>query len=610
MGGANGAQITTHPLFVMTSSSLDRPNLLLERFKEVLKILSEHPEIVDTLRVNWSTAHISAAPTVIEAFLRENAFAEGGGINFKATSTGLTLLSKLLVDFSQFVDRELGERYFSEARLAEGSESVTFHGKHKVLGGKVCLKILRPGRVPSAKESLAKLGSIRSTEVLVLPTDVFPLKGFDIHGSEFETLGVVSPFIELPTFAQFVAVEKPISPYFILEFIKSIASALDALEQRGLCHGDLHQGNILCGKKPDNSVDIRIIDVTGSYFATSAFVSYDTDFKAFQAHLRTILMLLPVSRLSLQKHLGAQTYELIRYILNNPELRFCDVLRVISNNEPHKLYLERKTDFLRTRFQRRGNSELSLLRYEEMIDPRQALELFEPYRELFVDLSAFGNAILYGHRGSGKSSYLASLAYFPGTKKSFVEARQTFGIFFACRQGEFKQFTAALLPFDRNIELTIKHILILKIIRKAIGILRDGAEREEVEGAGPARELSRFLAEYVPSGVTLSVTGGIATELQNLHASLLRNEIEEIDYLFDRRIVHHSHRLLTEIDLINFFKTVRDRFAEFSATRFFILMDDAGAPNIPTETQRVLNELIRCTNSVFCIKVSDRKSVV
>ena len=289
--------------------------------------------------------------------------------------------------------------------------------------------------------------------------------------------------------------------------------------------------------------------------------------------------------MSLQKHLGAPTFELIRHILNQKSSTFAEVLQLAESQKPYQQYVQRREAFLREKFPTSADSSLSLLRYEEIINPREARALFLPYKPLFDDLSEFGNAILYGHRGSGKSSYLGSMAYFPGTEGELLDPRQSFGIFFACRQGEFKHFSNALVEFSRPTQLRIKHLLILKIIRKAIGVLRDAGRNSELVHGDQTYRLSRFLDAYVNSGTTLTVTAAGVTELHNLHASLLRNEVEEIDQLFGQPSTERSYRLLTERSLVKFFKLLRSCFTDLASTRFFILFDDAGAPNIPSETQ-------------------------
>ena len=591
----------------MSSLRLKNPNSLLRRFNELYGELEHSPSALEKLSVDWLRGELKSEDEAIMRFVHEAGMQRGDSQNKQTiclTGTGLSLMSKLLINFDQLEGKTVAGRYHFRKQIAEGTESVAFDGMHSVLGSRLCLKVLRPGRIESAREALSKLGQLSNSETLVLPIDVLDVELVDENGMQCLTSCIVYPFIDLPTFESFIKVERPLSPYFVREFIRKLATGLHELEERGLCHGDLHEQNILCGRKLDNSVDIKIIDVTGTPFTSSQFVDVQTDYESFREHISALLEILPVTQMSLAKHVGASTFELLKVILSPVDFRFADVLRLIDTDDAYKAYQRRQKAFLSEKFSRPTDSDLALLRYEEIVDPRQARSLFLPFAELFNELATFGNAILYGHRGSGKSSYLASLAYFPDTTPQLRHPSDSFGIFFACRQGEFKHFTAALVQFSRETELVIKHVLILKIIRKTVGILRDAADKNELVGSDKARQLSNFLNSYVPTGVTLGVKASHVTELQNLHAALLRNEIEEIDYFFGRHATPRERRMLTERDLIDFFERVRSCFEELASTQFYILFDDAGAPNVPLETQRVLNELLRCTNAVFCVKVS------
>jgi hypothetical protein len=589
----------------MSTTRLRDLNELLTRFSPLLKFLRQSPQEISKVSVNWNTGALCSAPQALMEFLLSlSLVAPANNGSPVLTGAGLSLISKLLIDYSQLEEKTVGERYLIQRRVAEGTESVAFEGIHRALGSHLCFKVFRPGQSSPSDGFQTRLGAVGRSDTLVLPTDVIDVELRDMAGERCRVPCLVYPFITHPTFSAFIKKEKPLSPFFIKEFIVKVATGLRELEANGLHHGDLHENNILCGKNPDNSVDIKIIDITGSRENNSAFTSRKTDFEAFQEHLRTILYNLPLPRMSVQKHLGAPTFELIKYILDRKALSFAEVLQLVESQRPYLRYVERRDAFLRQKFPTSGDPSLSLLRYEEIINPREARALFLPYRPLFDELSEFGNAILYGHRGSGKSSYLGSMAYFPSTEGALLDPRQSFGVFFACRQGEFKHFSNALVEFSRPTQLRIKHLLILKIIRKTIGVLRDAGRNGELIHGDQTYRLSGFLEAYVNSGTTLTVTAAGVTELHNLHASLLRNEVEEIDQLFSRHGGTRSYRLLTERNLVEFYEVVRTCFTDLASTRFFILFDDAGVPNVPRETQAVLNELIRCTNSVFCIKVS------
>ena len=589
----------------MSTTRVRNLNELLTRFSPLLEFLRLRPDAIREVHVDWRSGELHSAPESLVDCLRSLGLLTGSGAaSPRLSPQGLSLISKLLINYAQLEGTTVGARYLIQRRVAEGTESVAFEGIHRALSSHLCFKVFRPGQTSPVDGFESRLGTIGRSDVLVLPTDVIDIELVDIVGGGVCVPCLVYPFITHPTFSAFIKKEKPLSPFFIKEFIVKVATGLRELELHGLRHGDLHANNILCGKNPDNSIDIKIIDITGSRENSSAFTSTKTDFEAFQEHLRTILYNLPLPRMSVQKHLGAPTFELVKYILDHEALTFGEVLQLVESQKPYLRYVERREAFLRQKFPTSGDTSLSLLRYEEIINPREARTLFLPYRPLFDDLSGFGNAILYGHRGSGKSSYLGSMAYFPGTEGALLNPRESFGIFFACRQGEFKHFSNALVEFSRRTQLRIKHLLILKIIRKTIGVLRDAGRNGEIVHGDQTYRLSTFLESYVNSGTTLAVTAAGVTELHNLHASLLRNEVEEIDQLFSRSDESRNYRLLTERNLVEFFEIVRTCFTDLASARFFILFDDAGAPNVPSETQAVLNELIRCTNSVFCIKVS------
>jgi serine/threonine protein kinase len=585
-------------------STVRNLNDLLRRFAPLLTALEVPGTTSAGLRVDWQQSKLVAAPEPVAEFLISSGLLKPTKGSSVLTPAGLTLASKLLIDYSQLEKATIADRYAIHQRIAEGTESVAFEGFHTALGSHLCFKVFRPGQSSPPDGYHTPLGAIKSSETLVLPTDMVPIHLQDVYGQFCEVPCLIYPFITHPTLREFIKNERPLSPFFINEFIIKVASGLRELELHRLTHGDLHENNILCGKNSDNSIDIKIIDITGGRHTVSPFASPRPDFEAFKEHLQTILYMLPLPRLSVQKHLGAPTFELLKYILAQKTLTFAEVLQLLESQKPYELYVRSRDAFLAEKFPQAGESSLSLLRYEEIINPREARALFLPYRPLFDDLSEFGNAILYGHRGSGKSSYLGSMAYFPGTEGALLNPEASFGIFFACRQGEFKHFSNALVEFTRPTQLRVKHLLILKIIRKTIGILRDAGRQAELVHSDQTHRLSRFLEAYVNPGATLTIKEAGVTELHNLHASLLRNEVEEIDRLFAQPKRDQSLRLLTERNLVEFFELLRSCFSDLASARFFVLFDDAGAPNVPQETQAVLNELLRCTNPVFCVKIS------
>src|ERR1035441_5434401 len=79
----------------------------------------------------------------------------------------------------------------------------------------------------------------------------------------------------------------------------------------------------------------------------------------------------------------------------------------LALNPRYEQWLRDRSAFVTAKFA--PPKPLGLLRWEEIADPAQAVELFEPYPELFRRGKLFGNSLIVGARGSGKSTYLAAL---------------------------------------------------------------------------------------------------------------------------------------------------------------------------------------------------------
>jgi hypothetical protein len=283
-------------------------------------------------------------------------------------------------------------------------------------------------------------------------------------------------------------------------------------------------------------------------------------------------------------------------------LRFGTILGLLQKNVPYDKYMVAQEEFLRKKFAK--PTVLGLLRYEEIINPTVAVDLFVPYQEFFDEVSQFGSAVVFGHRGSGKSTYLASMAFFPGIKKPIFDFRHKFGVFFACRQGEFKLYNSNFISYDPITFLLVKHILVLKIARKIIDLLNRAVEASDLEKPNDCTAITRFLENYIHEGAALAFPSANISALENLHASLLQNEILELDTIFSGKGKGLRQRFLGETQLIEFIHAVRTVFPELKRSQFYLLFDDAGEPNVPTEVQMVLNEILRCVNSEFCVKIS------
>lgn len=590
----------------MSTDRLANPNSLLAESADLLAF-AEDPANADrvlSVRLDWVTGKLHHIDDVIRSLLLKRQWLyKEDGIE-RLTDQGLSFLAKFLINFGALLKTspEIAGKYILENVLASGKNSVTFKACHKTIGRYFALKFFRPGRGKTIIKNLPRIGQVKGEPYLVHPIDVFPWNVQSINGQPVSVWCLVFPFIEGETLESFLRGQRPISPYFIQSYLEQVANALSSLENQNLFHGDLHSNNILLTIDKNNAVNFRVIDVSFGVDEPSSYEYRYTDFQYFKEHLiRTLWNLQKhLKRMSLQKHLGARLFTLIQTILSSDKMSFKEIVHLLQDNKPFQLYKQTQTKFTARKFTK--PTVLGLLRYEEIIDPTIAVNLFVPFKELFNEISQFGSAVVFGHRGSGKSTYLASMAFFPSVDRNLFDFKQKFGVFFACRQGEFKQFNSEMLQYTPKRFLVMKHILVLKIIRRIIDLLNRSVEFKRLDSPTGFSPLTTFLKPYVRPGVTLEFPSATLAQLDNLHASLLRNEIAEIDALLVESMT--PVRLLGETELIEFLAVVRRLFPALQGTQFYLLFDDAGQPNLPMEVQMVLNELLRCVNSSYCVKIS------
>lgn len=562
---------------------------------------------IQETKIDWDARRFLTLPAGMLERLLSVGLAAGSASDATITDKGVDLFAKLLLDIPALADSGtlLDGRYRIEKLIAAGKNSFTFLATHVSLSRKFALKVIRPGKGADLLPALSRIGQVDDAPNLVQPTDVLTFHHKALNGDLVPLRCVLFPFQDgCDTLQQFLESAGPVSPYFILAFLRQVGTALSALEKRQLWHGDLHAGNILVRSAREGLVEFFVIDVSCGINEQSEYEYASDDFSCLKEHLWRALELLQAKlpRMSIQKHLGARLYTLVQTVLAAERMSFQDMMRVLANAEPYCDYMKRREAFITQHF--RKPTSIGLLRYEEITDQRVALSLFEPYHELLRRIEAFGNAIIYGHRGSGKSTYLAILACYPEVDSPYTSLRDRLGILFPCRQGEFKLFSSSQLPMTVQNQNKIRHIIILRILRRIVDTLRLAVEHERLATPSDLAPLYAFFRTYVAPGTVLHYDETLIPPLENLHASLLRDEIIQIDGLFLGISNPSRARMLQETNLIDFMTLLRSLFPELSATRLYLMFDDAGAPNVPPDTQRIINDIIRCTNSDYCVKVS------
>jgi serine/threonine protein kinase len=594
----------------MSTDVLQKTNKLLEATTQLREFLAKfNPDQLWTVtNVNWAENTLIDGPPELRRLLISQNEAYDNNEQIKFGRAGRALLGKLLLDLDGRLKSglEIDRRYRLDSKLVAGKNSITYRAHDLRLGRQVVIKFFRPGRGEGIIQNIVKLGHIRSDPYLVNPTDVLDYVITDAKGHSVRLDVLIFPFVDGMTFRDYILREKNSSPTVIQAFIEQTAIALNALESAGLNHGDLHSNNIMVTTEPSDRVAFRVIDVSYGADKPSDYEFPADDFQGYKfiLHLALEEIQKRLTKISLRRFLGARIYTLVEYILGSEKLTFAEIIKEVESGDRFTAFNQRKNAFLAKQFRR--PRDFGILRYEEIEDPNTALRLFYPYPELFKRLCEFGSAVLFGHRGTGKSTYLAAITFFPEAEKPRVDFRKTFGVLFSCRQGEFRKFSSRHFHVTNENRLSIKDILIKKIIRKTLRSLASGIAKgifQRPVGIEPIAEVLLPRLQLTPGLMLVHQV----SEIESLCSTVLQAEINAVDRLFAGESKPALSKLLDEGLLTDFFSAIRAVFSDLNQARFFVLFDDAGAPNVSREMQSLICDLMASTNSIYCVKVSAEK---
>lgn len=589
------------------ASSLDT-NSLVAANEELLDFAqsSALAEELRKLRFVWDTGELNAE-SASYALLERHGLAEDGQLN----RIGTLFLGRLLFHFDVSKNGgealgSLSEKYENFRVLSVGKNSIVVAADHIILGTKFVLKLLRPGASTKLPESLKRLSALDSKSAIVRPIDYQRVTVVDVLGNPATLDCLVFPYVEGLTLREFLHQKNHhLNSQVALAFARQVGSALAELENIGAYHGDLHERNIIVDEFAAEGLRFRIVDISFDAMGSLSFeVCRNNDLEQFKRHIWRLLSaqraFLP--NLSIRKYIGTKTYLTITRILSNQTASFEDVCKALRDDSEYLQYLSERMRFVSDRFQ--APSSFRLQRYEEITDPTIAVSLFVPFEELMNKVSSFSNVFVSGNRGSGKSTYLAALAFFPESETAAVDVREVFGVYFPCRQGEFRPLKKR--PFwTPEIGTTLTTNLVLtKIIRRTLEIIAAGIRTRKLANPTEIHGLREIIAKFVPNAGIVSVAKDIQSEVENLAATMIRVEMQQVAELSRPPTRTEPLEVGT---LLTFFGLIRSTFQELSETRFHVLFDDAGAPFIPENVQRVINDLILSSNALYCVKLSAEK---
>lgn len=498
--------------------------------------------------------------------------------------------------------------YTIENRLGQGSTSVTFKAIKEKTGKPIVLKIIKPGimdhiDISSKIKEISPLGN----DYLVVPDDYGDFNYQDVQLKFFEM-----KYVQGKTLREFLdnRIHFEIEP-FLTHFIKEVGGVLDRIQREGFQHGDLHLNNVMVTEDDihKGKYHFKVIDFIGVN-SKEPFKEFEySDMEYFHKNFLLIVdHILLSSGESKERTLGEKLLQIYNKILKNEYLSFGQIIKDLS-----KEYVS--TEDIQDKIEK--PFYVFIFEQYDISDPKW-LKIFEPDDDTYERLKSFNNVIISGPRGCGKTIYLKSLSFIPDLIekikkeeelkpliKKYINYKEIFGIFFSCRQAEFKVISNKYVTYTPLTELFIKHIFVLKIIKKTLSLIGRGYVKHIFKEKTYVYEnimcfITRFIS--IPFGLM-----GDGNELSELAEILDNEEAECLNILGQEEKYPAFGKLLNENKLIEFFDIINKSVSELQNARFYIIFDDVSDPNVPFEAQRILNSIVRTTNSKYCCKISTEK---
>lgn len=610
------------------TSSIKNIWKLLEKFKEestllmndeallLLIYINRHERIKADDLIKKLSKHISQVKDIIE-YLKCNRFIiEKIGLIY-VTKKGKEIAN--IIEYSQYKIDEIPPNIIpgyvlEKPPIGSGSTSFTFKAGRREIKNKV-IKIFKHGIFNHIDfdKKIEALQPLSNLPNLVLPDDYGE---FEWNDGKFGY--IVMKYIEGRTLKDFLneRVNNDLRK-FLWNFIQEVARTLEKAEELGFEHGDLHSNNILVVEdeleKGKGIYHFQIIDFIGIK-SNEEFREFElSDFDYFKRHLLKIVKVYastPSGELDLKK-LGERLHYIAQNLQNEEYHSFKDLFDGLSVKLPSPSKLGKIIE-----------PPFSFIRFEQYdINDPLWLERFEPNDLLYEPIKRFDNIICSGPRGCGKTIYLRSLAFTPklvkliqnepdkyseATKGKVAFFDNVFGIYFACRQGEFKYFSNKYFRYTPKTQLHIKHIIALRIIKKALSSIND-TYMEGVFSSEPKIEfILRFLTQYLVRDIMMT-TEAKEKPFEQLE-EILHSEENYCESILGEDTKYPSiSKMLNEHLLIDFFKVLKDSVPELSNVKFYIIFDDVSEPQVPDECQKIINSFMSCLNEVYCCKFSTEK---